>query len=130
MLLITTLTSQTMFVFKYFGLIAAVAVVINAAPVEDPPIRQLTPEEEAAKEAAFVAMSLEQRLEYHSEHKVYRPEGTVKCLVSICTKKYVGEGVADPRMNIRKSALETLLVTLSIPLPTAMCARTTRPIQP
>ena len=85
-----------MFVFRFLGLIAAVAVVVNAAPVDDPPpIRQLTPEEEAALEAAFVEMSLEQRLEYHSEHKVYKPEGTVKCLVRIYYRKYVG-GIANP----------------------------------
>ena len=85
-----------MFVFRFLGLIAAVAVVVNAAPGDDPPpLRQLTPEEEAALEAAFVEMSLEQRLEYHSEHKVYKPEGTVKCLVSICTRKCMSL-VTDP----------------------------------
>ena len=52
-----------MFVLKFFGLVAAMAVVVNAAPVDDPhPLHQLTPEEEAAQEAAFAAMSLEQRL--------------------------------------------------------------------
>ena len=87
-----------MFVLKFFGLVAAMAVVVNAAPVDDPhPIHQLTPEEEAAQEAAFLAMSFEQRLEYHSEHKVYKPEGTVKCLVSTCTRRNAGQ-MADPMM--------------------------------
>lgn len=128
--MITILARQTMFVLKLFGLVAAVAVVASAAPVDDPPtIRQLTPEEEAAQEAAFTAMSLEQRLEHHSEHKIYRPEGTVKCLVSICTRKNVCQ-IADPTTNHRESASETLLVTLSMSLPTERCARTTRPGQP
>jgi hypothetical protein len=76
-----------MFVFRFFGLVAALTVVVNAAPVNDPPdqFHQTTPEEEAAQEAAFLDMSLEQRLEFYSEHKIYKPEGTVKCLVSICT---------------------------------------------
>lgn len=128
--LVTILAHQNMFVLKFFGLAAAVAVVVNAAPVDDPIVpHQLTPEEEAAQEAAFVAMSLEQRLEYHSEHKVYKPEGTTKCVVSICTERHVG-GVADPTNNHRESALETLLVTLSMSLPTGRCARTMRPGQP
>ncbi|KAH0286975.1 hypothetical protein M436DRAFT_60809 [Aureobasidium namibiae CBS 147.97] len=81
-----------MFVLKFFGLVAAMAVVVNAAPVDDPhPIHQLTPEEEAAQEAAFAAMSLEQRLVYHSEHKVYKPEGTVKCL-----KECIGDAPGYP----------------------------------
>ena len=75
-----------MFVLKFFGLVAALTVVVNAAPVNDPPdqFHHTTPEEDA-QEAAFLDMSLEQRLEFYSEHKIYRPEGTVKCLVSICT---------------------------------------------
>jgi hypothetical protein len=93
-LLISNPRTSTMFVPKLFILVAAVAVVVNALPSpqddpttqHDPPtIHQPTEEEERAAEAAFLALPFEERLAAHSEHKLYRPVGTVKCVVSTYT---------------------------------------------
>ena len=74
-----------MFVLKLFGLVTVLAVAVHAVPIPPPEqygLPQLTREEEEAEEAAFLAMSLEERLQAHAEHEVYRPQGTVKCIVS------------------------------------------------
>ncbi|CAD0094167.1 unnamed protein product [Aureobasidium vineae] len=65
------------------GLVAAFVVVVRAAPLDGIGHYDDIPESQQdleAKEAAFKAMSFEQRLEYHSNHEIYRPEGTVKCI--------------------------------------------------
>jgi hypothetical protein len=84
-----------MFVPKFLMLVAAVAVVVNAlpSPQDDPTIEhgpsrhQPTEEEERAAEAAFLALPFRDRLAVHSQHKIYRPRGTVKCVVSIHTER-------------------------------------------
>jgi hypothetical protein len=97
-LLISNPRTSTMFVPKFFMLVAAVAVVVNALPSpqddpttqRDPPaIHQPTKEEERAIEAAFLALPLEERLAAYSQHKIYRPVGTVKCVVSTHTERAV-----------------------------------------
>jgi hypothetical protein len=74
-----------MFVPKFFGLVAAVAVVVNAlpSPLGNPGTRQLTEEEQQAQEDAFLALPFEERLAVYADHKIYRPMGTVKCVVSV-----------------------------------------------
>ncbi|CAD0112562.1 unnamed protein product [Aureobasidium uvarum] len=72
---------------RFGGLVAALAVVAHAAPTNTNGTGHYSdiPESQAdweAQEAAFKAMSFEQRLEYHSNHKIYRPEGTVKCITN------------------------------------------------
>lgn len=71
---------------KFVGFVAALSVVVQAAPVDNPDghSRPRTQEEYEAEETAFKTMSLEQRLEKHVNHKIYRPDGTVKCVVSTC----------------------------------------------
>ncbi|CAD0091326.1 unnamed protein product [Aureobasidium mustum] len=64
---------------RFVGFVAAMAVVVQAAPV-DTPDNHNTQEEYEAEEAAFKTMSLEQRLEKHANHKIYKPHGTVKCM--------------------------------------------------
>jgi hypothetical protein len=86
--------TSTMFVPKFFMLVAAVTVVVNAlpSPQDDPTIQhgpptihQPTDEERNADEAAFPALPFEERLATYSQHKIYRPMGTVKCVVSTHT---------------------------------------------
>jgi hypothetical protein len=79
-----------MFVLKFFGLVAAVAVVVNALPSPQSTVpKQLTEEEQQAQEDAFLALPFQERLAVYADHKIYRPMGTVKCVVSACTEKNV-----------------------------------------
>jgi hypothetical protein len=73
-----------MFVLKFFSLVAAVAVVANALPSpQGNSTTQLTEEEQRAKEDAFLALPFQERLAVYTDHKIYRPIGMVKCVVSV-----------------------------------------------
>lgn len=73
---------------RFVGFVAAMAVVVQTAPVDtlDNHNRPNAQKETEAEETAFKTMSLEQRLEKHANHKIYKPEGTVKCMVSACIR--------------------------------------------
>lgn len=71
---------------RLVGFVASLAFVVHAVPVDNPDDHKdhNSQKELEAEEAAFKVMSLEQRLEKHANHKIYRPDGTVKCMVSAC----------------------------------------------
>jgi hypothetical protein len=73
-----------MFVLKFFGLVAAVAVVANALPSpQGNSTTQLTPEEQQAEDDRFLSLPFQERLAVYADRKIYRPMGTIKCVVSI-----------------------------------------------
>ncbi|KAG9946302.1 hypothetical protein KCU85_g6566, partial [Aureobasidium melanogenum] len=67
---------------RLVGFVASLAFVVHAVPVDNPDDHKdhNSQKELEAEEAAFKVMSLEQRLEKHANHKIYRPDGTVKCM--------------------------------------------------
>ncbi|KAH0360633.1 hypothetical protein KCU65_g9280, partial [Aureobasidium melanogenum] len=67
---------------RLVGFVASLAAVVHAVPVDNPDDHKVhnSQEELEAEEAAFKVMSLEQRLQKHANHKIYKPWGTVKCM--------------------------------------------------
>ncbi|KAG9577632.1 hypothetical protein KCU77_g13419, partial [Aureobasidium melanogenum] len=67
---------------RLVGFVASLAAVVHAVPVDNPDDHGVSnsQKEYEAEEAAFKTMGLEQRLEKHANHKIYKPEGTVKCM--------------------------------------------------